>query len=163
MWNELNFHWFDGRIFIRACFVWKDELPPEFKAESVFYLNVNGWYFHLWDKLKVWVLLENPGFLLYWKKLKIQILTKSDVYIAQHRSTRHLKALILQFNATKFLLTFSQHLKPIISKGHSILVLWSCCIYLFSSPEHCATFVRNGFLIWRLENIFWDSRSGLMR
>ena len=47
---------------------------------------------------------------IYWKKLKIQILTKSDVYIAQHRSTRHLKALILQFNATKFLLTFSQHL-----------------------------------------------------
>ena len=65
MWNELNFHWFDGRIFIRACFVWKDELPPEFKAESEFYLNVNGWYFHLWDKLKVWILLENPGFLLW--------------------------------------------------------------------------------------------------
>ena len=64
----------------------------------------------------------------------------------------------------------SQHLKPIISKGHSskpfcyffsfswfqrpILVLWSCCIYLFSFPEHCATFVRSGFLILRLENFF---------
>ena len=47
---------------------------------------------------------------IYWKKLKIQILKKSDIYIAQHRSTHHLKALILQFNSTKCLLTISQHL-----------------------------------------------------
>ena len=67
-----------------------------------------------------------------------------------------------------FFLNFSQHLKPIISKGHSskgfcfffsflwflkpICVLWPCCIYFFSSPEQCATFVRSGFFIGRLEN-----------
>ena len=38
------------------------------------------------------------------------MLPKSDVYIAQHRSTRHLKALTLEFNKKKFLLKFSQHL-----------------------------------------------------
>ena len=35
-----------------------------------------------------------------------------------------------------------------------ILVLWPCCIYLCSSPEQCATFVRSGFFIWRLEKFF---------
>ena len=62
---------------------------------------------------------------IYWKKLKIQILPKSDVYIAQHRSTRHLKALILQFSATKILLTFSQHLltKNVLTAEQAYLVL----------------------------------------
>ena len=47
---QVNFYWFDEQIFIRTSLVWKDELPSEFKAESVFYLNVNVWYFHVWDK-----------------------------------------------------------------------------------------------------------------
>jgi len=59
--------------------------------------------------------------------LKIQILTRSDVYIAQHQLTRHLKALISQFNATKFLMTFSQHLvlltKNVLSPEQAYLVL----------------------------------------
>ena len=50
---------------------------------------------------------------------------KSDVYIVQHRSTRHLKALALKFNGKKFLLKFSQHLltKNLLTPEQAHLVL----------------------------------------
>ena len=59
------------------------------------------------------------------KKVKIQIIVKSDVYIAQHRSTRHLKALIQQFNVNKILLEFSQHLltKNLLKPEQAYLML----------------------------------------
>lgn len=59
------------------------------------------------------------------KKVKIQIIAKSDAYIAQHRSARHLKTLTQQFNVNKILLEFSQHLltKNLLKPEQAYLVL----------------------------------------
>ena len=59
------------------------------------------------------------------KKVKIQIIAKSDVYIAQYRSTWHLKALTLYFNVNKTLLDFSQHLltKTLLKPEQAYLLL----------------------------------------
>ena len=96
------------------------EMPYGFWIKNYIALKIN----HIFQFCLHFTIIKNIV-RIHWKKLKIQMVPKSDVYIAQHRSTRHLKALTLKFNGKKILLKFSQHLltKNLLTSEQAHLVL----------------------------------------